>query len=92
MHSTKAISNSITQTAVVNTFSDPIVANVLPINEFITLDDGVQEYANSEDSPEIDFYFAAKRYIHDIDAGEAAWEARWVLVSLLSVSWLNVVI
>jgi len=54
---------------------EPAEATVLPVDEFIVIEDN-KEYANVEDSPEVDFYHAAKRYIHEVDSLEAAWEAR----------------
>ena len=59
-------------------YVEPDIAVVLPTDDFIILEED-KEYANivqDEDSPEVDFYFAAKGYILDIDTVEAAWEAR----------------
>ena len=54
---------------------EPAVAVALPVNEFISLEENI-EYSKVEDSAEVDFYHAAKRYIQEVDRLEQAWEAR----------------
>ena len=73
MHYVPAVSLSISSNE--DYVKEPVEAAALPVDEFIVIEEN-KEYVNVEDSPEVDFYHAARRYIHEVDSLEAAWEAR----------------